>query len=136
LLLLTTSVDDQLPCCATNVDRGNVGHIFVGHGAGADEAVAIGFLLVVVLEPVAAVRHEVLNRSDALNLRHLERGRSIARLDGRGRYRGCCCCHEGDGSLEVHVDDECCARDRRCLCGCVVIFGGNELPLYMLDAMR
>jgi hypothetical protein len=47
---LTSSVDDQLPCLATNGDGSNVGHILVGHSAGADEAVALRLVIVDLLD--------------------------------------------------------------------------------------
>ena len=102
---LTTSVNDQLVCGATNFYGSDVGHIFIGHGARTDKLVAVGLLVVVMIESVAAVGNEVLDRSDVLNLCHGKSGNFTARLDGRGRYAGCCCGHEGDGSVEVHIDD-------------------------------
>ena len=81
-MLLTTSINDQLPCRATNVHGSDVGHIFVSHGAGADKAVALRLLVVVMLESVATVGNEVLDGSDVLPLCHGEGGRFTARLDG------------------------------------------------------
>jgi hypothetical protein len=81
-LLLTSSVNDQLPCCSTNVHRSDVGHIFVGHSAGTDKTVAFGLVVIDLLDLVLALGNEVLDRSDTLDLRNLERGRFTARLDG------------------------------------------------------
>ena len=61
LLQLTASVDNQLPSFATNGNGGNICDIFVGHGAGAGEAVAVRLAAVDLLNPFVALGDEVLH---------------------------------------------------------------------------
>lgn len=115
ILPLTASINDQFPRLSTNGDGSNISHIFVGHGAGTDEAVALRLVTVDLLDLGTTFGDKVLDRSEVLNLFHYKSGRFSAWLDGRSRHHGCCCCHEGDGSVEVHDDGES-LGDRRCLC--------------------